>query len=254
MMRFTFALAALVGLALPLVAQESSWDTSRLYLSRAELQALEEEYVGVAASPGYSPALREEAIQSLERIRERLRAGDFRVGDRIIVRVREESLPDTLIVEPGPAVAFPVMGSISLGGVLRAELEEHLTRELGRFIQRPSVRASSMIRVLVQGAVGRPGFYVLPATFLLGEVVMVAGGPSSIADLDNIRIERGDRVILSPEAIRPAVVGGRSLDQLNLQAGDQIYVPPKSRSPVGGLFLRYGLIIASSLLLGLVAR
>ena len=222
---------------------------SRLYLSRAELQTLEAEYVGVVASPGYSPTLREEAARSLERIRQRLAIGDFRVGDRIIVQVRGEDLQE-VAVEPGPAISFPMMGTISLEGVLRNELERHLTDELGRFIQNPSVRASSMIRVLVRGAVGRPGFYVVPATLLLGEVVMMAGGPAGVADLDNIRIERGNRFILSPEVIRPAVVSGRSLDQLNLQAGDEIYVPLRSRSGLGSTLLRYGLIIISSTLLG----
>ena len=236
--------------AVPMAAQETSFDASGLYLSRAELEALAEEYTGAAASTGYSPALRNEAIQNLDRIRERLKDGDFRPGDRLNVQVRGEELPDALVVEPGPAITIPLIGSVSLHGILRHELEGYLTRELGRFIQNPDVRARSMIRVLVQGAVGRPGFYVLPANLLLGEVVMAAGGPSRNADLDNIRVERGDRVVLSADAIRPAVVGGRSLDQLNIQAGDEIYVPPRSPSILAPMLIRYGLIIASSLLLG----
>jgi protein involved in polysaccharide export with SLBB domain len=194
--------------------------------------------------------LREETNETLERIRQRLQHGDFQAGDRIIVRIRGENLPDSVLVEPGPLINLPLIGQISLEGVLRAELEEYLTRELGRFIQAPVARATSTIRLLVQGAVGRPGFYVLPATVLLSDVVMAAGGPAPNADLDNMRIERGDQIILSPEATRPAVVAGRSLDQLNLQAGDEVQIPVRTRSALPALLLRYGLIIASTMLLG----
>ena len=252
-MRTPLLFLLLLTLTAPVAAQqaEPSWDAGRLYLTRADLEVLEERYREVTASPAYSEAIREDANRTLERIRERLVTGDFRVGDRINVQIAGEStVPETLVVAPGPALNVPGFGTIPLEGVLRAELEEHLTREIGRFIRSPRVQASSMIRVSVQGAVGRPGFYVLPATLLVGEVVMAAGGPAGNADLDEIRVERGDEILLTAEAMREALVDGRSLDQLNLQAGDEVFVAPRTFPVLTWTLVRYGLVIASSLFLG----
>ncbi|MGD2046543.1 MAG: hypothetical protein PVH96_10000, partial [Gemmatimonadota bacterium] len=53
-----------------------------------------------------------------EAIRGRLTDGDFRVGDRIALSVQgEPSLPDTIPVQPGPMIALPLFGEISLHGV-----------------------------------------------------------------------------------------------------------------------------------------
>ena len=241
----------------PALAQEplpatSGWETGGLELTRERLLELQERYQAVVESPAYSASLKEEAQRSLASIGDRLVRGDYRVGDRILVEVEgEEGIPDVLMVEPGPAVTFPVIGSISLEGVLRSELREHLTRELGRYIQDPVVRARSMMRISVQGAVGQPGFYVVPASALVGEVIMQAGGPAGNADLDDLRIERAGTVFLEGETLGTALVEGASLDQLNLRAGDQLVVGVSGPRPWVSNILRYGIVIASTLLFGI---
>jgi polysaccharide export outer membrane protein len=176
-----------------------------------------------------------------EAIRGRLTNGDFRVGDRIALYVQgEPNLPDTVQVEPGPMIVLPLFGEIPLDGVLRAEISEHLTQAFSRYIRDPVVRASGLMRLSVQGAVGQPGFFTMPAEMLLGEALMVAGGPSSDADMDNLRIRRGTRLVLEGEALQEAVRQGLTLDQLNLQAGDEIVVP--EAVPGGSLLRNLGLI------------
>ncbi len=183
-------------------------------------------------------------------IRERLENGDFRAGDRVALFVQgEPNLPDTVLVEPGPQITLPLFGSISLAGVLRSEIQEHLTRELGKIIHDPVVRAQGLMRLSIQGSVGRPGFYVVPADVLVGDVLMIAGGLSGDAKLDKLRIERGSRRILEGEGMQEALLQGRTLDQLNLQAGDQIVLPKKGGS-ITGQVLRYGIVITE---LGLLA-
>jgi hypothetical protein len=152
--RNTFVTIALLVALLVFLPQTSSaqsaQDASGLYQSRAQLVELEKEYAGIAASPAYSSALRDEANQTLERIRQRLQNGDFQSGDRIIVQIRGENVPDEVVVEAGQLITLPVIGQISLAGVLRAELEEHLIKELGRFIQsrwpRPRPRSACWSR------------------------------------------------------------------------------------------------------------
>jgi polysaccharide export outer membrane protein len=198
------------------------------------------EYEQALASPAYSEAVKRTIEADADLIRSRLRDGDFRVGDRITLEVEgEENIPDTVTVESGPKIVLPLFGEISLEGVLRSEIQEHLTQTLGQFIREPVVRANGHIRISVQGQIGRPGFYTMPAEMLLGEALMVAGGPTPASDMDDIRIDRGTATVLEGEALQEAIRSGLTLDQLNLQAGDQIVVPQR---PTGGWLGTVGLI------------
>jgi protein involved in polysaccharide export with SLBB domain len=73
--------------------------------------------------------------------------------------------------------------------------------------------------------VGAPGFYLLSSDELLTDALMRAGGPTGDAKVTSIRIERGDRKIWEGDPLQQAIAEGRTLDQLNLQAGDRIVVP-----------------------------
>lgn len=243
---------------LPLAAQSGrsgvTWDPEGLQMSRADLEELLDQLREVARSPAYGGQLRERARRDIDLIQDRLSTGDLRVGDRILLEVEGESqLPDTVPVEPGPAMTLPVMGRISLRGVLRSELEEHLTQELSRFIRDPTVRARALIRVSIQGNIGNPGFFTVPADMLVQEALMRAGGPTSTSDLEEIEIQRGDRVLWSGTELRDAMVEGRTLDQLNVRAGDQIFVPVQEQRPWWRTALSWGIPVATSLFLGVRA-
>ena len=202
--------------------------------SREELQELLERYQDALASPAYSEAAKAGIRQDALRVQDRLENGDFRVGDRIALRVEGETgIPDTVAVETGPKIILPLFGDIPLDGVLRSEVEGHLTEELSRFIRDPRVQAKGLLRVSVQGAVGQPGFYVVPADMLLSEALMAAGGPGN-SNLDGLRIERGTERLMEGQDLLDAVREGRTLDQLNLRAGDQIYLPATSTGGIWG--------------------
>ena len=53
------------------------------------------------------------------------------------------------------------------------------------------------------------------------------------------------------EELRAALTDGRSVDQLNLRAGDQIVIPAKSTTNVWAAVGRYALFILTPLLLGI---
>jgi protein involved in polysaccharide export with SLBB domain len=75
--------------------------------------------------------------------------------------------------------------------------------------------------------VGSPGFYLVPADRLMTDVLTLAGGPGANADLADVRVERGPDRIWEGEALRTAIIQGRTLDHLNIQAGDRIFVPTR---------------------------
>lgn len=199
-----------------------------LQLSRDTLQKLLASYDATAKSPLYSRQLQERARQEADLIRDRLETGDIQVGDKIFLAVgRQAELSDTFNVLSGRKIVLPEIGDVPLQGVLRSELQDYLTRYLGRYIVNPTVLARSLVRLELIGNVGRPGFYTVPSDMPLGDVIMEAGGPAQNAALDRMSVLRRNDRIWQGDALRTAMVEGRTVDQLSLRAGDAINVPQK---------------------------
>jgi len=208
--------------------------------TREDLETLLEFYAQVLLSPAYSDRVKESTRTKADRIRDRLANGDFKLGDGVVLFVQgEPNQPDTISVEAGPLINLPLFGEISLAGVLRSEVGDRITEVLTQFIRNPVVRAEGLMRLSVLGAVGQPGFYVVPADMLLTETLMAAGGPAPNANLDELRIERGTELVMGGEELQEAMRQGLTLDQLNLQAGDQVVLPERG----GGFFSNIGLIV-----------
>ena len=162
-------------------------------------------------------------------IRDRLEHGDFQVGDQVFVRVvGEQHLTDTFVVEPGPVLHLPEIGSVPLAGVLRSELQERVSLHLAQYVREPAVEVRPLIRIMVEGDVARPGYYSLSPVQPLADAITTAGGVTQAADVGDIRVERGNRAIWGGPRLQEALGRGSSLDQLMLQAGDRVIVPSKS--------------------------
>lgn len=224
---FAFIAVAPLEAQVPAQFQPPQGHMSREALTRA-LAHLEE----ITTSYAYTSADRARAQHEAALIRVRLQDGDFQVGDRIFMVVEgEAALSDTFAVAPGRVLNLPGLAPVTVAGVLRYELQDHLRQELGRYLRDPVVRARSMIRLAITGEVASQGFFVMPTDMVLSDALMLAGGPSSDARLDGVRIMRGREVLWTVEATGQAMREGRTLDQLNLRAGDQVIVPAKG----GGL-------------------
>ncbi len=225
--------AAAIGLcaAAPTAGQAPEWDARRAQMTRPELEQLRERLELAANSSAYSEILRSRARYEASLVDQRLRDGDFQIGDRVILRVQgEEPLSDTFTVRAGPALDLPIVGEIPLAGVLRSELEVHLRTQLSRFIRDPVVNARSLMRVAVVGEVNSPGFHLVAPETPLADLFSAAGGATRDANLRGIVIERDERVIWSGEALQAALSEGRTLDQLSLRAGDSVELPGRPSS------------------------
>ncbi|HWC72396.1 MAG TPA: SLBB domain-containing protein [Gemmatimonadales bacterium] len=156
------------------------------------------------------------------------RTAPFQAGDRILLRVEGDSaLTDTFTVVTGPAVRLPEIGEISLAGVPRADLESHMTRELGRYLKDPVVEARALIRVSVLGEVTKPGYYAVPVDLVLADALMVAGGATKDARVDQMKIFRGSTTLWQGNQLQSQIAQGATLDQLGMKAGDRIQIPSK---------------------------
>jgi len=164
-------------------------------------------------------------------LRARLRDGDFQPGDRIrLVLDGAVTQDDTIPVSAGSRIRLKDVGEISLAGILRSELQGHMTKELGRYIKDVRVQATPLVRLSVLGPVGKPGFFYMPSDIPITEAIMRAGGPSGSADLKKTVVRRNTTELYDSRNTRRALNEGLTLDQLSLRDGDSIEVGEKSGS------------------------
>jgi polysaccharide export outer membrane protein len=255
--RFLIAALLLFGVATSALAQAlGGWDAGRPQLTRAELTDLLIRLEQGIESGTLSSELRGQAVDEIAMIKARLVAGDIRVGDQVSLVVEgEDSLSQRFTVRPGEILTLPGIGDIPVGGVLRSELEAFLTEKLSVYIRDPVVHAESLVRVTIAGNVVRPGFYSVRADRLLSDAIMEAGGPGVTADLNSIYINRANERIWSGRYLQQAIADGRTLDQLSLQAGDQIFVPMQ-RPGISSRLVSVGLgvLSATALVLTILTR
>jgi protein involved in polysaccharide export with SLBB domain len=213
--------------ARPASAQQPvDWDSRRIYTNRGELQALLARLDSVAAASTGSSDHKAEARRNAVAVRARLGGGDFQPGDRILLRVEgEQQLSDTFSVDESRSLLLPTIGAVPLAGVLRSELESYLRARLAVFIQKPVVRAQSLIRIAITGEVNRPGYYLLPPTSQVSDAIMAAGGPTHDSKLSGLVVQRTDGEVWGKDVVQRAIVDGRTLDQLGVRSGDRLFLP-----------------------------
>ena len=215
----------------------------RLTQRRADLEERLRRLVGMAATGRYENGVSPAVVRAeTTYIQRRLKEGDFRVGDRVLLAVEdpeppvtgaampvvkssEQQLSDTFTVGSLQELTLPVVGVVSLRGVLRTELEPRLTEEIARYIRDPVVHARALVGLALTGELARPGYYSVPADAVIPAVLMAAGGTTHDTKLNKLRIQRNGQTIWEGDALRRAMAAGSTVDDLELQPGDAIVVP-----------------------------
>lgn len=210
--------------------------TQRTKTTRADLEASLREIDEILASKGYSAALKASRRAEADLIRRRLGEGDIFPGDVILLQVSgDPRMTGVYGVTPKRTIQVPGAGELTVANLLRSELEPHLATELAKYVRNPTVRAEPLLRLQISGSVNRPGFYTVPSSIPIPDVLMqFAGGPSPAADLQRSTVRRGGDVVLPGAALDEAAREARSLDALNLKAGDELRIESRpSGSGVG---------------------
>ncbi len=227
-MRAAAAALVLAGSAAVRAAaqQADPWDWRASTLTRVQLTQILARYEAATASPAYSAELRRRAQAAVDSIQARLTDGDLRVGDRLRLIVEgQTALSDSFAVTAGPALVLPVVGSVSMKGVLRSELASRLTSRVDSVYRGAVVRVILLTRLAILGGVGKPGFYSLTRDALLTDALTSAGGITTGTQLDEIYVERGRTRFLTADTLQLAMRQGRTIGDLRLMDGDQIIVP-----------------------------
>ncbi len=164
-------------------------------------------------------------------LRNRLEEGDFRVGDRFLITISQDAQQrsDTASVRDSLMVSLVGLPDVSLKGTLRAELNDKLSAHVARFLRNSTVRTIVFTRVAILGAVSRPGFFVAPPDRPISELLMVAGGTLADANLNDLQVYRNGSTLLDKKEARTAFNEGRTLEELDVQSGDEIRIPLKKR-------------------------
>jgi len=248
--RALLAVPALLVVLLPDIgrAQGSGDDTARrLLATRAELEARLNVLRDMARSSRPDWLVAESTV-----VRMRLDQGDFRVGDRVLLTVQdpaplrnaaadrgavkseEQQLSDTFTVGGGQELLLPVVGTVSLKGALRSELQPIVAREIARLIRDPVVHARALLSVGVTGEVARPGYYAVPGDAVVAMLLTAAGGPTKDAEMNKLKLDRAGKTLWEGKECRRAIAEGRTLEDLRVQAGDQLIVPTNKHSDIYG--------------------
>ena len=165
-------------------------------------------------------------------IRERLTVGDFYPGDRLVVDLfgGEEPFRDTVSVRAGQALQVGAYPAFNLRGVLRSEADSALVAQAKRFIQRPVVRTQPLVRLLVTGAVQRPGFVTVRGDAAVSDVVSSAGGLTGVSRLGKSKVKRGAATLVDKDSLGLIFRTGMTLDQADIRAGDELAIDEKKPS------------------------
>ncbi|WP_373068239.1 polysaccharide biosynthesis/export family protein [Gemmatimonas sp.] len=194
-----------------------------------------------------SGSARNRATSELAAVRMRLQQGDFRVGDRFVITLRQDSVrSDTASVRDSLKVSVVNLPDVSLAGVLRAELDERMTAHVARYLRGVSVRTSVLTRVAILGAVRMPGFYYVSPDRPVSDVIMIAGGPVELANLNEFEISRGSTKLVKAKDSKRVIKEGRTLEQLDVQSGDEVRIP--SRKKINWQLFIQSLLLVSTLL------
>ncbi len=155
-------------------------------------------------------------------------------GDEITIDVTgRPELQAKLVIGPDGRISLPLAGEVMLAGLTRADSAKAIEAVLGPYYANLAVQITvtkyTANRVLVLGAVDRPGSYTFESTPTLLQALTQGGlpktGPNQIPDVpEQCAIYRGDNQVMWVQ-LKALVESGNPLADLRLRRDDVIYVP-----------------------------
>ena len=162
----------------------------------------------------------------------RLGAGDLVIID--IWGVSQVTIQET--ISPDGTINIDNLGLVYLNGMSINQATNHLRKELNKVYAglngenpgshiKVSLGNNRSIQVNVMGEVFQPGTYTLSSFSTVFHALYSAGGVSEIGSLRNIQVVRNGKPIATVD-VYDFIMHGKTQDDINLQEGDVIIVPP----------------------------
>lgn len=144
---------------------------------------------------------------------------------------KEDQLTKTVPVRPDGKISLPLLNDVQAAGFTPAQLAEHITQSLKKFVTDPQVtvivREINSQRVYLLGEVNRAGAYPLLPGMTVLQALSSGGGFTQFANTKKIyvlRVENGKQEKY-PFNYKNVINGKQSDQNILLKAGDTIVIP-----------------------------
>ena len=156
------------------------------------------------------------------------------VGDRISIQVfGKENIELELDINREGDVVFPSHGPFSVAGLSFSEMKTLLVAKIKEKIIGVDVvigmASLRSMRVFVLGDAYKPGPYTLSSLSSITHALFAAGGISDIGSLRNIQLKRSGKLVTQLD-LYDLLIHGDSTNDLLLQSGDVVFIPPVEKS------------------------
>ena len=152
----------------------------------------------------------------------------IRPGDNLGVTVLGEAdLTRHVTVGPQGGITLPLVNEINVAGITTTQAAQMIAEQLKHFLKNPTVSVELLepakLNFTISGGIKNPGAYPITQGLTLREALMLAGGPTEIADLSNITLRREGLTDAIPIDYAKAVSGDKVADP-ELKPGDVIFI------------------------------
>ena len=157
---------------------------------------------------------------------------EYRLGPGDTMNVQlygQQSQTYSLPVGRDGTISFPELGPINVGGMgfgaARTLLEGRVKKQMIGTQARVSLSDLRSARVLVLGDAERPGSYVVSGLATATSALFASGGVKPIGSLRKIEIRRDGNLVRKLD-LYDVLLKGNTEDDVRLQTGDVVFVPP----------------------------
>lgn len=120
---------------------------------------------------------------------------------------------------------LPFIGTLQTENTTFENLKKEIISKYDSLYRQPEVSVRPLYRINVLGEVKTPGSYYATGVEKISDLLALAGGETSDADLGDIYIVRNDREIKIDAA--KIIEEGENKNDISLTSGDRLYVPRK---------------------------
>ena len=157
----------------------------------------------------------------------------IRPGDNLGITVLGEAdLTRHVTVGPQGGITLPLMNEANVAGKTTTQAAQQITEQLKRFLKNPVVSVELLepakMSVTISGGIKNPGSYPITQGMTIREAIMLAGGPTEFANLNNITLRREGLTDAIPIDYAKAVSGDKTADP-ELKPGDFIFIAAKEQ-------------------------
>lgn len=157
---------------------------------------------------------------------------DYVIGpqDEVLVRMwGPETFNSQLTVDRSGSIYIPKVGAIHVAGLRFDELQKQIQDAMSRVYRNFSLTVNlgrlRSIQVYVVGEARRPGSYTISSLSTVLNALFVSGGPNVRGSMRHIQVRRNGTTLPDFDLYDIVLRGDKSQD-VRLEAGDTIFIPP----------------------------